>query len=309
MATWNELLIEFADTGGPARESWFNDQLESTISALSGLRGNTNVVVYASGFLQKPSVPSENVIVMPEDINGFMAALTGMDWDKGLTLVLHTPGGVTMATQAIVDYLRSKFSYLEVIVPVFAMSAGTMMALASDKVIMGNQSQLGPIDPQLQMNGRQQSARAIVEQFDQARTEILSNPMAAHVWAPILASHGPALLQYAQDQLDFSEQMVASWLTRYMMAKSVDADAEGKRIAAYFNNASHHKSHDKRIGFGEAEAQGVIVEKLEADQPLQEVVLTLYHVLTILFEQSAVTKIITSGGGRRWAKQWVGNTP
>ena len=51
------------------------------------------------------------------------------------------------------------------------------------------------------------------------------------------------------------------------------------------------------------------MEKLEADQPRQEVVLTLYHVLTILFEQSAVTKFIISGGGRRWAKQWVGNTP
>lgn len=272
------------------------------------MRGGTNVIVYSSAFLQKPSVQSEALMIMPEDINGFMAAMTGMNWDAGLTLVLHTPGGVTMATQSIVDYLRSKFSKMEVVVPVFAMSAGTMIALASDRIVLGNHSQLGPIDPQLQMNGRQHSARAIVEQFVQAHDEILQNPLAAHVWAPILASHGPALLQYAQDQLDFSEGIVAAWLTKFMKSADPDPVAEGKRIARYFNDASGHKSHDKRIGRDEAYEVGVVVESLEANQELQEVVLTLYNVLTILFEQTSVTKIITSGPGRSWLKHWTGIT-
>ena len=307
MATWNDLLTEFGRTGGAARDEWFTDHLEQAVVEVAALRGDTNVIVYASAFLQKPSVPPENVMVMPEDINGFMAALNGMDWTKGLTLVLHTPGGVTMATQTIVEYVRTKFDRLEVIVPTFAMSAGTMIALASDVIVLGNQSQLGPIDPQLQSNGRQQSARAIVEQFEQAHNEILVNPVAAHVWAPILASHGPALLQYAQDQLDFSERMVATWLTKYMMSAAPDPVAEGQRVAKYFNDASLHKSHDKRIGIDEARGQGVNVEKLEENQALQEAVLTLYHVLTILFEQTQVTKIITSGSGRSWAKHWVGN--
>jgi membrane-bound ClpP family serine protease len=214
-----------------------------------------------------------------------------------------------MATQSIVDYLRSKFTKFEVIVPTYAMSAGTMMALASDVIVLGNQSQLGPIDPQLNVNGQQHSARAIVEQFEQAQTEIMANPMAAHVWAPIIGSHGPALLQYAQDQLDFSKRMVANWITKYMMASSEDPAGNGERIADYFNNASIHKSHDKRIGIDEALEQGVVVEKLEDNQALQEAVLTLYHVFTIIVEQTSITKLLTSGPDRQWVKNWVGGTP
>lgn len=58
-----------------------------------------------------------------------MSVMFGMDWNKGLTLVLHTPGGVTNAAETLVAYLRSKFNYIEVIVPTFAMSAGTMISL------------------------------------------------------------------------------------------------------------------------------------------------------------------------------------
>ncbi|KQR52308.1 hypothetical protein ASF88_12215 [Leifsonia sp. Leaf336] len=264
-------------------------------------------MLYASAFLQKPQVPGEMIMITAEDLNGLMATIKGMDWANGLTLLLHTPGGVTMAAQTMVEYLRSKFDDIEVIVPTFAMSAGTMISLAADRIVMGNHSQLGPIDPQLAINGRQFSAKSIVDQFKKAHDEILANPVAAHVWAPILASQGPSLLQYAEDQLAFSEQMVSEWLAKYMMARAVDPAAEGKRIAAFFNDASNHKSHDKRIGIEEATASGVVVEKLEDDQALQEAVLTLYHVVTILIEQSAITKVISSTTGQSWLKSWTGS--
>lgn len=57
-----------------------------------------------------------------------MATLHGMEWEKGLTLILHTPGGVTNAAESIVSYLHSKFSDIETIVPTIAMSAGTMIS-------------------------------------------------------------------------------------------------------------------------------------------------------------------------------------
>lgn len=313
MATWNELLNELQRLGGPARDEWFSQKLESGIEEIAALRGDRNVLVYHSGFLQKPDVRPGHYIMMPEDVNGVMAAFKGMVWDKGLTIVLHTPGGATMAVQTLVSYIRSKFEDVEVIVPAFAMSAGTMLALASNRVVMGHQSQLGPIDPQLSINGSQHSARAIVAQFEQAQREILgdartgapANPLAGHVWAPILGALGPSLLQYAQDQLDFSESMVASWLEKYMKAGATDPAAEAADVAKFFNDASNHKSHDKRIGIDEARDAGVTVERLEDDQPLQEAVLTLYHILTILIEQTVVTKIITSGSGRNWVKNWV----
>ena len=94
-------------------------------------------------------------------------------------------------------YLRSKFNDIEVIVPTYAMSAGTMISLAANRIVMGRQSQLGPIDPQFLMGQRAQSARAVVDQFEEAKKEILEDAAAAGVWFPILQTFGPALLQEA----------------------------------------------------------------------------------------------------------------
>jgi len=311
MATWNSLLQELSRLGGAARDEWFTSKLEESIRDLSVLREHRNVLVYFSAFLQKGELPPSHLIMMPEDVNGFMAAFHGMDASKGLTVVMHTPGGATMAVQSLVDYTRSKFDDVEVIIPAYAMSAGTMFALSANKIVLGRQSQLGPIDPQLSVAGRQQSARSIVEQFDEARREIAGdpaknkpgNPAAANLWAPVLGSYAPSLLQFAKDQLDFSESMVAGWLSRYMFK---DDHPKASAVANFFNDASKHKSHDKRIGVEEARGQGLEIELLEDNQELQEAALTLYHVLTILVEQTPTTKIISSGHERNWVKSWAG---
>jgi hypothetical protein len=103
-----------------------------------------------------------------------MSVMFGMTWAKGLTLVLHTPGGVTNAAETLVAYLRSKFTDIEVIVPTYAVSAGTMISLAANRIVMGRQSQLGPIDPQFVVGHRAQSAQAVVDQFEEAKKEILA---------------------------------------------------------------------------------------------------------------------------------------
>lgn len=106
-----------------------------------------NVIAYYSAFLQKPSA---NVSIDDNDKNGFMQAIHGLDKSKGLDLLLHTPGGEAAATESIVTYLKSVFGNdIRVFVPQMAMSAGTMIALAAREIVMGKQSNLGPIDPQL----------------------------------------------------------------------------------------------------------------------------------------------------------------
>lgn len=307
MPTWNELLTQYAAQPEPDRIPWLSSQLSASLAEVSALRGGKQVILYGSGFLQKQNVPSGHLSITHEDVNGLMAVLKGMDWTRGLTLVLHTPGGVTNATESLVDYLRAKFAAIEVIVPAFAMSAGTMISLASDRVVMGKHSQLGPIDPQMPMpGGRSYSARAIVEQFKQAKKEILEDQLLAHAWAPIISASGPALLQEAQNNLDYSEQMVANWLSKFMFSGDSDAVEHGKTVAEYFNDNTKHKSHGRRIGMEEAADQGVIVEALEDSQDLQEAVLTAYHLMTLFFEQTLITKMIWSDHSQSWIKNWAG---
>lgn len=303
MPSWNDLVDHFDSLPEQDRHTWLVHELQQKLVEISHLRGNKNVVFYSSAFLQKQQAPASSVQITNEDLNGFMSVIYGMNYADGLCLLLHTPGGVTNAAETIVSYLRSKFPDIEVVVPTFAMSAGTMISLASNRIVMGRQSQLGPIDPQFLMNGGAISARAIVDQFTRARDEILANPMSAHAWAPVLGSIGPALLQEASNALEYAESMVRRWLESYMLAGNAGASAAA---ATHFNDASVHKSHGRRIDRTEARAQGLIIEDLENSQPLQEAVLTAYHLCTIIFEKTIATKVLFAQTGRTWLKNWGG---
>ncbi len=142
------------------------------------------------------------------------------------------------------------------------MSAGTMITLAADRVVMGRQSQLGPIDPQFIFGGRSLSAQAVVDQFERAKGEIKADMALAHVWAPILSTIGPALLQEAQNALAYGEQMVARWLEHYMFRGASDAATKAAATAKHFNDATIHKSHGRRIDRAEARQHGVVIEDL-----------------------------------------------
>jgi hypothetical protein len=301
--SWNELLDAFSRQ--PNGGAWLQAETIAQLERVSTLSDGRNVVLYGSAFLQKPQAPPDRISLVHDDLNGLMSAIYGMDWSRGLTLILHTPGGVTNAAETIVAYLRSKFSDIDVVVPTLAMSAGTMIALASDSIVMGKQSQLGPIDPQMPIAGRSVSARAVVEQFGQAHGDILSNPQAAHVWAPILASLGPALLQEAQNALAYSEEMVARWLSSGMLKDAAEPEKEAQRVARHFNDAQTHKSHGRRIDRDEARAHGVLVNDLEDSQDLQDAVLTAYHLMNLGHDHGPATKIIATSHGRTWIKNWM----
>lgn len=306
MPSWNELVDEFVQQPSDAdKEAWLKSRLTSSLSGIGALRGGRNVLIYGSAFLQKPQLQADAISITHEDLNGFMSCIYGMDWSSGLTLVLHTPGGDPNAAETIVSYLRSKFFDVEVIIPTYAMSAGTMISLSANRIVMGRQSQMGPIDPQMVVGGRLVSAQAVVDLFEQAIDEVMrSDPVVARVWAPILPSLGPSLLAEAQMALLHSESMVAEWLEKWMFVGRVDAKEKAVDAAQYFNSAKTHKSHGRRIGRDEAKEKELMVSDLETSQDLQDEVLTAYHVMTITFESSIAGKLIRSSNGTGWVKNY-----
>src|SRR5690554_1842302 len=111
MPAWDTLLNQFTSLPDEQKAAWAIKHLSSYLSQVSDRRDGRNVLFYASGWLQKPWAPPMLSQITHEDINGFMTTLHGMDFSKGLTLILHTPGGVTNSAETIVSYLRSKFSF------------------------------------------------------------------------------------------------------------------------------------------------------------------------------------------------------
>lgn len=83
------------------------------------------------------------------DSEDVLRAIHMTDDDVPLDIVLHTPGGLVLAALQIARAIRAHKAKVTVFVPHYAMSGGTLIALAADEIVMCRHSVLGPIDPQL----------------------------------------------------------------------------------------------------------------------------------------------------------------
>jgi ClpP class serine protease len=84
-----------------------------------------------------------------EDAQTIIAAIMDTPEDMPIDLVIHTPGGLVLAAMQIARAVEAHKAKVTVYVPVYAMSGGTLIALAADEIVLGEFSVLGPIDPQI----------------------------------------------------------------------------------------------------------------------------------------------------------------
>ncbi|ADT83881.1 MULTISPECIES: SDH family Clp fold serine proteinase [Thermococcus] len=84
-----------------------------------------------------------------EDSEEILRAIRMAPKDKPIDLIIHTPGGLVLAATQIAKALKDHPAETRVIIPHYAMSGGTLIALAADKIIMDPHAVLGPVDPQL----------------------------------------------------------------------------------------------------------------------------------------------------------------
>jgi ClpP class serine protease len=84
-----------------------------------------------------------------EGAQTIIAAIKDTPDDMPIDLVIHTPGGLVLAAMQIARAVEAHKATVTVYVPVYAMSGGTLIALAADEIVLGEFSVLGPIDPQI----------------------------------------------------------------------------------------------------------------------------------------------------------------
>ncbi len=100
-----------------------------------------------------------------EDSEQVLRAIRNTPPDQPIDLILHTPGGLVLAASQIAKAIKSHKAKTTVIVPHYAMSGGTLIALAADEIVMDPNAVLGPVDPQL-MNYPAPSIVKAVKQKD-----------------------------------------------------------------------------------------------------------------------------------------------
>lgn len=225
-----------------------------------------------------------------------MNCVHGMDCDKGLDLILHTPGGSPTAAEAIVNYLRTKFNHdIRVIVPQMAMSAGTMIACSAKEILMGKQSSLGPIDPQF--NGI--PAYNIRHEFEEAQQDLLKNPQNANYWAIKLQQYPAAFMKSAIDAIELSGLLVKEWLGTAMYDNSIESDRIIiDNIVAHLNEHDDSKVHDRHFNYKFCQDIGLKIMMIEDDDELQDKVLSAHHAYMITLDSTPSIKIIENQNGK-----------
>ena len=295
MPNWSELLKEIDQLGSP-----FDILRRKYVRELSDYT-RRNVICYYSGWLQKPELGNA-VAVNDNDKNGLMTTINGLDPNKGLDLVLHTPGGDTAATESIVDYLWRKFdSNIRCFVPQMAMSAGTMIACSCKEIWMGKQSSLGPVDPQF--NGV--PAHGVVEEFNRAYNEITNDPRTIPVWQPIIAKYPPAFIGECEKAVKWSTSLVETWLRRNMFSTDSENDAASKIQIILSELVDHSVSlaHNRHLSSSKCDEIGLNIKALEDDQELQDKVLSVHHIYYHTLSSTGAFKIIENNNGMAFILQ------
>ena len=180
-----------------------------------------------------------------EDSEAVLRAIRLTKPDVPIDILLHTPGGLVLAAEQIAHALVRHKAPVTVLVPHYAMSGGTLLALASDQIIMDPNAVLGPVDPQLGPF----PARGIVELLERKDTDKVSDEM--------LIMGGMATRALYQ---------VRHSLTRLLLSNGVEPE-QAERMAAIFSTG--HWTHDYPISVEEARTFGLAVSEDLPDEVYQ----------------------------------------
>jgi len=306
MPIWSQVLRELLAEGQPDGFRNYDGVRRKYLHKIH-CHTEANVILYASGWLQQMQAPGGLTSINDEDIQAFMEVCHGMRGGR-LDLILYSPGGSPEAAEAIVSYLRQRFSAIRVIVPHLAMSAATMIACAANEVVLGEHSFLGPTDPQIflptPLGTRIVPAQAVLDQFDMAKREY-DNPAtsaAFPIWLPMLAQYGPDLLVLCESAMALSKELVKLWLEAYMFKGKSNCSEKAERIAEWLADHNNFKSHSRHIARDKVEEQGLSVFRLEEDRCLQDLVLSAFHATTLTFSDTRAAKIVENHAGRAFIK-------
>ena len=301
MPNWNEILHE---------QKQFAKRHENAILATSDTirrkylqklfkYTKRNTICYYSGWLSKPF--NQEMSIVDEDKNGLMMAIHEMDRELGLDLILHTPGGSLAASQSLIDYLHRMFgNNIRAIVPQISMSAGTIISCSCKSIVMGKQSNLGPIDPQI--NGT--SAYSILDEFQRAYDEMKVDQARALVWHPILSKYSIGFFKSVEDTVKLANDFVQNQLVGCMFEGDEGAVEKARHITEKLSAIDTHRQHDKHIHIDECKELGLKIDDLEDDNELQDLVLTVHHCFMHTLMNTASYKIIENHKGVALVKQY-----
>lgn len=193
-----------------------------------------------------------------------IAASNLPDWmsKKRLAIAITTPGGVVEVVEKMVEVTRYWFEEIYFIVPLAAMSAGTIFCMSGDKIYMDYTSSLGPIDPQVaNPDGHLVPALGYIDKVDEFIAKS-NNGTISDAEILMLQRMDLATLRRYEQARDLSISLLKKWLVRYKFKDWVEHQTTNKgslvthdekvvraqEIATALSNNQHWHSHGRMIG-------------------------------------------------------------
>lgn len=215
-----------------------------------------------------------------DDTLGFVDLLHNLRGPLAIDLLLHTTGGDIDAAEKLMSMVRMKVGneHLRVIVPDFAKSAGTLMVLAADSVLMSDSSELGPIDPQVVSadvsgNRRAHSVQDYLDAYEQLKKELADKPddVSARI---MLAKIEPATVKLFEAALNRARAIAEKHLKYAMFRKG----GNWSETASELLDTRRWKSHGQMISWEDAKDArlGLNVEYLPPEDELWSDLWQLY---------------------------------
>jgi len=238
---------------------------------------NSRALLYVTGDRQ-----GQETIIHPEVLDHFVDHLDAIGVTNRISLILYTRGGDGMAAWSLLNLLRMFCDDLEVIVPVKAHSAGTMMAIGADNIVMTKQATLSPIDPSInhplapQIQGAPVGTRASVSveaingYLSLARDTLTDEGKAAL---------GPVMLDLARQVHPlvlgdtYRRRQQTQSMAERLLSPQVKNAEDRKKIISFLSSDSG--SHDYTLNRREAAALKLRITKCPAR--LYPTLLALYH--------------------------------
>lgn len=215
-------------------------------------------------------------VLNQQDVPFFESLLKSSGKSKNGYLMLSSPGGDGNVAEKLIVMLREYFENFTVIVPNYAKSAATMIALGSDKILMGYLAELGPIDPQLILPGYLQPipARSFIEGLRDIRTRIMENKEPVEMYVPMLHNVKPEVLAMSQAAIDNAKEFAEKHLKKYMLKEN---PKQAKKVAELLSEGQQYKSHGQVINFEQVKDDlGLNVEMIDPQSELWDGIWELY---------------------------------
>jgi hypothetical protein len=226
------------------------------------------------------------------DIASFETTLSSISGAEQINVLLHSPGGDATIVEKMVDMCRAHLSgsnrKLRIIVPNIAKSAATVMALGSDTIVMGYCSELGPIDPQVQIVvsgvAHWVSALAYVESRDNIMRDIAKAIKEKTPTVGLLQQLAGLNIPFTHEmehQIDFAKKTAARLLEKYMLKgaypKAAVRSKKANAIAEKLLSKQLFPVHGQFIDGETAKRElGLTVEVLDKDDELWMLVWEYY---------------------------------